>query len=174
MVRGSSAPPPLCLSEEMGIEEWPYPGDTAGCQQGWLRKPALLHLHCPVLVCVALCEVVAQPQVIEGFSRRHKVLGVCLWGSYLQVSEQSSFHISNPLQREPLGCAQECIIELPQRLHPDYLISWFIKRYFLFPYQLNWTKKKQEKITLVTVPKYYRHLQVYLQRTALRAGKLRQ
>lgn len=111
--QGFLVPPLLCLSQEMGMEERRYPGDAAGCQQGWLQKPATLHLHRSIPVCAAPCGIEAQLQVIEGLCRRHRALGICLWRSYLQLSEQS-FCISNPLQCESLGCAQECVIELPQ------------------------------------------------------------
>lgn len=50
---------------------------------------------------------------------QQKTQGVeSLWGSY--ISEQSSFCISSPLQGEALACGQEWILELPQKLHPDY------------------------------------------------------
>lgn len=99
--QGFLVPPLLCLGEEMGMEEWRYPGDAAGCQQGWLKKATALHLHCPIPVCAAPCGVEAQPQVTEGFSRRHRVLGVHLRGSYLQLSEQSSSCVSSPYIEKP-------------------------------------------------------------------------
>lgn len=93
--QGFLVTPLLCPMEW----EWWYPGDTAGCQQGWLQKPADLHLHRAIPVCAAPCRVVAQPQVIVWFSRRYRVLGVS--EAVTCSSPSSPFAFPTPYKEKP-------------------------------------------------------------------------
>lgn len=133
--QGFLLPPLLYLGEEMGMERWQYPGKVPVVSTDGYRSPQ-------PFICVTP-SLSVQPR--EGlchshrFIRRHGVWGVfeavTCWAILL-------FYFQPPTARSPRLCTG-VTTEIPQR-PPDYLISWFIKKYFLFPYTLNWTKKKRE------------------------------
>lgn len=136
--------PLLRLSEEMGLEQWQCLGMLLVVSRVGCRSPQ-------GFICIAQSGP-GQPRA--GSRHNHVIWGLAedtgCWESVFEAVASSS--LSNPpsafptlLPQEALDCAQECIAELPQRLHLITKSDGLLEDISYFHINSTGQKKKKKK-----------------------------